>query len=333
MPPYDYDSGPIVPQRLRRMTPTFSPEATESFKQFIPKTDAALRESHNAGTITDTGFTIDEQTVSFTQILNTTLEHVEAGADFTQQSNPTFVEPLLSVAIGHNHAPLAKALLDRGERPSIDDFNWFFQKPPHIQQLLLTDCQETTNSYDENVLHTAFLHEPEAVYNFCRHSVDANKKNYEGDTPLHYVFGKYNDMLLRYVLPEHAILQKVAALTWRNARLSTTNNHGQTPLDLLTRATVGFRQDVKRTAKATHQAKKAFAADSRSQKAASLLLEKNITKTLVPIVMGYVQPTWLHDIWPKIQKNAGIAKIENGNRAPAPSGMSAGTWHAPVAFA
>ncbi len=305
MPPYDYDSGPIVQQRSGLVTPTFNPEATRKLQQFLKKIDAAAED-----TGTNTGVTIDGQPVSFTKILDEAREHVKAGADFTRDQN--FDIGWSEGAIKHNHASLLKALLKRGQVLHTSDFSDFSEKPHNIQQLLLSGCVEATDpNTEENVLHKAFIQEPKDVYEFCRYGVDATKSNVKkGNRPLHALMESTNEELRRtHVLLRQTIeletLEKVAAFTWKYARLSDKNYDGKTSLDLLTGGAIGFRQDVELIAKATHQEGQEYAS---AQQATSLLLGQHTLPALAQLVIGYAQPTWLHDIWPKIKENAGMAK-------------------------
>lgn len=320
MPPYDYDSGPIVKQRPVLAFPFFDPKATEQLslcakKMYRMISDPTTRSMRHS---------------PFAKVLDEIHKHVENGADFTGMLN----EILTMIAIEQDHTPLLKALLERGGVLHIYNFTFSSVGGRNTQRLLLTNCKYIATPEGENVLHTdVFLHKPEDVYYFCRHGVDATQQGPKGDTPLHTLMEESNFRLHRRTLIDIKLttLEKVAALTWKHAQLSAKNNAGKTPLDLLTGEAIDFRQDVEHTAKATEQERDKYVG---TQQATQLLLKQHIAQALVPIVMGYAQPTWLHDIWPKIKDNAGIAKIALEDRTPAPLGMRARIWRAlQVAFA
>ncbi|MCC7414823.1 MAG: hypothetical protein IT346_01900, partial [Epsilonproteobacteria bacterium] len=136
MPPYDYDSGPIVKQRPVLAFPSFDPKATEQLNLCIYK-------------INHTAYDPDDRSMKG---LDEIRKHVENGADFTNWLSPS---PILDRYADQNqhHAPLLKALLDRGAVLYDYDFYLFDQQPHDIQQLLLANCKGITNSGGENFLH------------------------------------------------------------------------------------------------------------------------------------------------------------------------------------
>ena len=314
MPPYDYDPEPIVPQRERPWR--YNNTQTERLKTV---TQWTLEKSEKKAPIIDR-----EQEQEITDLIN-------QGADPNIWPNPFC--SLLDVALRRRNLPFARACIEHGAKMEPCNLTAPIKEThprpmpccvyaAEMHSLLMSCCVDAHDEHGGNILHYYYNLTPKQGYLYCRQGADATKKSWrEKRTPLH-------DLMMEiyrredYDLNDHThffaiakvVLEKMAALHWKGASLYSKDNEGRTVLR--TFANKGLIPMIKAITLATRQEKANYITE---QTTTPTLLQKHLNAPMVPMVMDYLQPTWLHEIWPAIQKKAALDEHANINYEPAPS--------------